>query len=158
MEGGGVGGSFPYGNYQRNIPLLKPRPSLTPIDRFLYGQNHFSQPEIITNFNDKGTLVPTYVNCQFVSFSDDGAINGHAGEILPWPGTLPSHDTSTNFVEGIFLNEQQNPNWSQQISPNVGLRDGETSARKTPRGRGKRDKACSSAILIKGQWTDEEDR
>ncbi|KAL3530861.1 hypothetical protein ACH5RR_010183 [Cinchona calisaya] len=175
MEGGGIGGNFSYGgNYQRNYnnlldDLPKPtRPPLTAIDRFLWGhdQNHFSQPEILTNFKNKGVLFSSSSNVVNYSTNFVSSCEGHAGEaFLPLTNTsLPSFGTT--FVDGVFLNEQQNPNWMSEEVVNhqnvVGLRDHDeenSSAQKTPRGRGKREKGggSSSAILIKGQWTDEED-
>lgn len=164
MEGGGVDGSFPNGNnynYQRiahlGLPLYKPRPQITAIDRFLCGQGHFSRPEIYTSFNNRGTFVP--VNPDFATSSNGGAIHGHAGGgggVLQWPSTLPPpHDT--NFANGILFNEESTPNLSQEMNPNDGLGVEENLAPKVPREAGRRGKGGSSVALIKGQWTEEED-
>lgn len=174
MEGGGGGvrGAFPYGNNNNNfqgepIPLLRqrrPPPPLTAIDRFLWGaQNLSPEQEILTNFKNKTALHnPENVYSDFASSATclSGAINGHAaaggvvgGGVVPWL-SLPHHDT--NFADGIFLNEQ-NPNWGGQgISPNVAFGDEEDNLeQKNPR---QREKGGSSANLIKGQWTEDEDR
>nr|XP_027112712.1 transcription factor MYB64-like [Coffea arabica] len=162
MEGGGgLGGSFPYGNYCQGdhhlrLPLLKPRPPLTAIDRFLCGQRHFSQLEILANFKNKATLVP--VNSDFVSSSSGGAIHGHAGGggLLSWPITLPPSRDASSSVNGVLCNKESTPNLSPEMNPNVGLEKEEDLPR-VPRGTGRRGKGDPSVALIKGQWTEEED-
>ncbi|KAL3518078.1 hypothetical protein ACH5RR_020667 [Cinchona calisaya] len=176
MEGGGgVRGNFPYmnnnnNNYQRSnnhllgLPVLKPSPTLTAIERLLFvGQNHFSQPEILTNFANKSNLFPV-VNSDFASSSSGGGpIYGHAGGVqggvVPWPSTLvphSPHDDHTNFMNENFFNEESSPNLSQEMNPNVGLEEEENLAQNVPRGIGRRGKG-PSLPLIKGQWTEDED-
>ncbi|KAB1228048.1 Transcription factor MYB98 [Morella rubra] len=49
-------------------------------------------------------------------------------------------------------------NWMPERSPNMGLKEEVKAAGKSSKGGGKKAKKGSSQVLIKGQWTDEEDR
>ncbi|KAK2968704.1 hypothetical protein RJ640_005891 [Escallonia rubra] len=132
MEGGG-GGGFRYGNLQNNPPYShRPSPPLTAIDRFLWGQE---------NVKNKGTLVSSNRVLDFPSCGGARAIGGYeGGSCVSWPmdSSLVHGEKYTSIVA---FNEEAKP--STQIS----------------RGTTKRVKSGgSSTALIKGQWTDEEDR
>ncbi|XP_027152117.1 transcription factor MYB119-like [Coffea eugenioides] len=141
------------------VSFLKPKPTLTAIDKFLLGQSHFCQPEILANFKNKGNLVP--VNFDFVSSSTSGgAIHSHAREgegLFPRPTILPPpHDTSS-FVNGDFFNEESTPILSQEMNLNSGFGEEEDLEPRVCRRVGRRGKSGPSVALIKGQWTEEED-
>ena len=141
MEGGGHGGgSFPnYMNLQKH-PLVPP--PLTAIGRFLQGQrrqNHFPHH----NFeNNKGILIPANGFCGFSS-SSNGGIGGlyeeHEVSLVP---CLP--------MDKIFASDDDV--FSKNYG-NTGLNNGVIKS-----GNSMKSKGGGRKRLIKGQWTDEEDR
>ncbi|KAM7501820.1 hypothetical protein LguiB_000724 [Lonicera macranthoides] len=139
MEGGK--GGFGYVNLH-NYPLYRPSPPLTAIDRFLWDQKEkFLVPE--NEFFDFSSSCSNYDSCS----------NG--GGIL-WP----SGTNETIFVDGLLL-DGETQNWrNDDVNPNLGLKDSESKllVEKNCGGLGKRVKGGYSTNLIKGQWTDEEDR
>ena len=158
--------NFLYANkYQRNhhlpFSILNPKPHTLPIYRTLWDQKYFSQPKTLTNLKNKATLVP--INPYFISSSSSSrAIHGHLGEeggLFPWPTTLPpSHDTN-RFINGVvFFNEESTPNLSQEMNLKGGFGEEENVASRIPRGTGRREKGGFSVALIKGLWTEEEDK
>ncbi|KAJ4835432.1 hypothetical protein Tsubulata_039320 [Turnera subulata] len=148
MEGiGGERGGFRPGNLQPNIPIYRPTPPLTAIERFLWGQSHFTQQQSVQN-SPRNQEMPA---------SDEGlcGFSSVAGAIgsVSWPSFQ-----GTSFSDGIFP-EGASFNWTQEISPKEGLKAEVVKAPgKAGKGMGKKAKKGSCANLIKGQWTEEEDR
>ncbi|CAK9164228.1 unnamed protein product [Ilex paraguariensis] len=133
MEGVG-GGGFRYGNLQNNPHAFRPRLSLTAIDRFLWDKNHLCHQKSLNNVNDKEPVVSP--NGVF-SFSSE----------VSWP-TL----RETSFVDGLFA-VGETINWTQERNPSVDFKEETKSTHRKISMKG-----GSSTTLIKGQWTDEEDR
>jgi myb proto-oncogene protein len=128
MEGrgeGGGGGACGNGNSQNNPPLYRPGPPLTAIDRFLYGQSHFSQQQAQNYAKNKEVLV-----------SDNGLFS---------------------LVDGFFVDGEP-LNWMHERNPNMVFKEEVKAVGKNSKSVGKKAKKGSSEALIKGQWTDEEDR
>ncbi|XP_042960000.1 transcription factor MYB119-like [Carya illinoinensis] len=150
MEGGGEGGSGDFcghGNSQSNHPICRSGPPFTAIDRFLYGHNHhFSQTQTQNHAKNKEVLVSDTVLCSFPR--SWGAI----GAGFSWPSIPEVNFSDEFFVDGEPLN------WMHEGSPNMGLKEKVEVSGKSSKGVGKAAKKCSSEALIKGQWTDEEDR
>lgn len=147
MEGGvgGGGGGFGHRNLQNNPHIYRPTPPLTAIDRFLWGQSHFKHQHIQDSERNKEKLVSTNGLCSFSSSS--GAIGAVS---------LPSFQ-ETSFVDGLFA-DGDSLNWTHERNPNEVLKDEVKVPGKNFRGTGKKGKKGSSSALIKGQWTEEEDR
>ncbi|KAJ6777695.1 MYB PROTEIN-RELATED [Salix koriyanagi] len=139
MEGGGVGGRF------RNRNLQNDRSSiylpLTAIDRFLFGQSHFT-PQ---NIQNKETIVSNNGLCGFCPPS------GATGAV-PWPNFQETSFADRLFVGGDSLY------WTNEGNPNGGLNGKVNVSGKSSKGIAKKTKKGSCATLIKGQWTEEEDR
>ncbi|KAL6967653.1 hypothetical protein U1Q18_033461 [Sarracenia purpurea var. burkii] len=151
MEGGGNGG-FGYGYLQNKPTLYRPSLPLTAIERFLLGNNYFSHQHIQNSRQNQGSLTPASGYHGFSS-ADDGAIDGYYSGGFLW-SSLPE----TSFVDGFFPGGET-LNWTNERNPNVGLNeDHKSGGLRNSDGVGKRAKGASSSSLIKGQWTDEEDR
>lgn len=148
MESGGGGGgggcsSFGYGNLQHKPHIYRPSPPLTAIDRFLWGQSNFSQQQTQNNVkNNERVVLPT-----------SGAIGAAYGSEFLW-----ANNQEASFVDGFFADGETLINWSHGRNQNVSTNEENKVATKSCKGTGKRAKKGSSAALIKGQWTDEEDR
>ncbi|KAA8549376.1 hypothetical protein F0562_001060 [Nyssa sinensis] len=138
MEGGG--GSFGYGNFQRNPLSYRVSHPLTALERFLWRQNHLSQQQTNQNYVSANGF------CDFSSYST-GAVGSYAGGV-PWP-CLPQR----SFVDQLFLGGQP-LNWTGERNPNVGFKEANLTQTHST-GAGKKPKV---GYFIKGQWTDEEDR
>ncbi|KAH7836458.1 hypothetical protein Vadar_001546 [Vaccinium darrowii] len=153
MEGGGFG----YGNLTNNPPSYKPcsstTPPLTAIGRFLLGNNHFSNKNTQNNVQNEGSLISP---CGFNGFSHfDGAIDHSYSSStgFSWPSRPEMSFLDRLFVDGESLNLRNEGN------PNLGLNEESNSVMGNCKGGGgKRGRGASFANLIKGQWTDEEDR
>ncbi|KAF5470456.1 hypothetical protein F2P56_010970 [Juglans regia] len=153
MEGGGEGtvtggDACGHGNSQSNHPICRSGPPFTAIDRFLYGHNtHFSQTQTQNHAKNKEVVVSDTVLCSFPR--SWGAIGGG----FSWP-SIPEVNVSDDFfVDGETLN------WMHEGSPTMGLKEKmEVSGKSSSKGVGKAARKGSSEALIKGQWTDEEDR
>ncbi|KAG6792783.1 hypothetical protein POTOM_001941 [Populus tomentosa] len=146
MEGGGgVGGRLGNRNLQNNRPNIYP--PLTAIDRFLFGQSHFTPHQNIQN-NDKNkeTTVSNNGSCGF--YPPSGAIAA-----VPWQSIQ-----ETSFVDGAIGVGGDDLNWTYEGNPNGGLNGKVSVSGKSSKGIGKKTKKGSCATLIKGQWTEEEDR
>jgi myb proto-oncogene protein len=133
MEEGGGRGVLGNGNSQSNPSIYRPCPPLTAIDRFLYGQSHFSQQQTQNNAKNKQVLVSDNGFCSFPPFR--GAI-----------------------VDGFFVDGEVPLNWMHERNPNMGFKEEVKVVGKNSKSTGKKARKCSSEALIKGQWTDEEDR
>ncbi|CAL5334039.1 unnamed protein product [Camellia sinensis] len=150
MEGAG-GGGFGYVNLQNNPSLYRPSPPLTATERFLSSKNnHFSHKQTQNNVHNQGLLVPASVYSGFSSAG--GAIGGYSNDFLG-----PSFPEKS-FMDGLF-HDSETLKWTYEIDPNMGLNEDDKSTEKNCKGVAKRAKCGSStSTLIKGQWTDEEDR
>ncbi|CAL5388576.1 unnamed protein product [Camellia sinensis] len=150
MEGAG-GGGFGYVNLQNNLSLYRPSPPLTAIERFLSSKNnHFSHKQTQNNVHNQGLLVPASVYGGFSS--SGGAIGGYSSDFLG-----PSF-SKNSFMDGLF-HDSETLKWTYEIDPNMGLREDDKSTERNCKRVAKRAKCGSSTTtLIKGQWTDEEDR
>ncbi|KAF5744522.1 transcription factor MYB44-like isoform X1 [Tripterygium wilfordii] len=143
-EGGGGGGvngggeGIGYANYQTHPPIHRPScPPFSAIDRFLWGQSsHFS-----TQKNCKESGVG--------GFSSSSSSTGGGG------GVLWDCFQETKFLDG-FYGDGESLNWTQERNPKEEVRVGAKSG--SNKGVGKRGKKVCNEPLIKGQWTDEEDR
>ncbi|OIT33834.1 transcription factor myb98 [Nicotiana attenuata] len=109
----------------QNLP--KPRPPLTAIDRFLSSHENYFYPFSGANAS-----------------SSISSSSSHANGIS-WPKILPD----TSFIEGFFLNEQEN-----------GFIEDAKTVQENKKESWKKEKEGNSTknYLVKGQWTDEEDR
>ncbi|KAL7247333.1 hypothetical protein ACSBR2_002282 [Camellia fascicularis] len=150
MEGAG-GGGFGYVNLQNNPSLYRPSPPLTAIERFLSSKNnHFSHKQTQNNVHNQGLLVPASVYGGFSSSS--GAIGGYSSDFLGL--SFPEK----SFMDGLF-HDSETLKWTYEIDPNMGLSEDDKSTERNCKGVAKRAKCGSSTTtLIKGQWTNEEDR
>ncbi|XP_030926968.1 transcription factor MYB64-like [Quercus lobata] len=144
VNGGGVCG---HANSQNNPPICRFGPPLTAIDRFLYGQNHFSHQQTHTNIaRNKDLLVLDNGLCNFPP--PRGAIGGG----VSWPSVQ-----EVNSVDEFFV-DREPLNWTYERNTNMGFNEESKVEVKSSKGLGKKAKKANSATLIKGQWTDEEDR
>lgn len=162
--GGGIpGGSF---HAYHSNPFCSP--PLTAIDRFLCGQSHFSHQQLQNSSANSNETVVSLGNgfCTSASSLSGGANISH--EDYSWPNGL---DQEVSLFDGFFLGEdvlkttQQNMynNNNNNNNPHDnGLEKDQQvkAAEEISKGVGKRGKkACNSeTFLIKGQWTEEEDR
>ncbi|KAK2967052.1 hypothetical protein RJ640_015272 [Escallonia rubra] len=129
--GGGTGGGFRYGNLQNNPPSSqRPSPPLTAIDRFLWSQK---------NVENNRTLVSSNGFCDFSSCG--GSIGAYDGGGVSWPIDSSFFD-GEKYISAVVYKEEAKP--STKISKGM--------AKRVKNG------GLSTAALIKGQWTDEEDR
>ncbi|KAE8733036.1 Transcription factor MYB98 [Hibiscus syriacus] len=118
----------------RTSLAYKSSPPLSAIDRFLWGQTQSlsSQFPIQNNAKiSKGTVLS--------STSTDALIGGY----LARQNNLEESFVGGLFVDGktLSLSDEKNPNMEMEVKGNL-----------------KRNKRVASAALIKGQWTDDEDR
>ncbi|KAJ6309942.1 hypothetical protein OIU76_014815 [Salix suchowensis] len=149
MEGGGeggVGGRFSHQNSQNNRSIYQPTPPLTATDMFLFRQSHYTPQYIQEDDENKETLVSTNGSCVFSP--PRGAITA-----APWPSF-----SETSFADGLFVDGDRHT-WTYEGNPDGGL-SGEVNdvSGKSCKGTGKKTKKGSCSTLIKGQWTEEEDR
>ncbi|GKU93315.1 hypothetical protein SLEP1_g6919 [Rubroshorea leprosula] len=126
-----MGGGGGYGSLVHKSFLCKPTPPLSAIDRFLWGSNHTpTQHQSHENAEPKET---TFGLCGLSSINS-GAIIGCYGTGVPW------------------LSNEETP---EIINPNMNIvKVVEKSDKATKRCK----KISRPVTLIKGQWTDEEDR
>ncbi|XP_040992111.1 transcription factor MYB64-like [Juglans microcarpa x Juglans regia] len=153
MEGGGEGTACCYGNSQRNRSICLPGLPFAAIDRFLqYGDqnHHFSQQQAKNHAKNKEILISNSGLCSFTPYRD--AIGGGF--------SCPNINPEVSFADGFFVDEEP-LNWIYEKIPIMaaGLKqEVKVTGSKSSKGAGKNAKKGSSEALIKGQWTDEEDR
>ncbi|KAJ7964147.1 Myb transcription factor [Quillaja saponaria] len=153
---GGGGGVYGYGNNNMKAnpnPLAMYRPvgpPLTSIDRFLWGQQsqYFPKQQQIRE------------NTEEASVSAGRWWGGGANATSLWANNnskVVNVVQGANFLDGLYVNGGEAAmKWNFEKNPNLGLQDDHV---KTSKGvNGKRTKKGSFMNLIKGQWTDEEDR
>ncbi|KAK7387223.1 hypothetical protein VNO78_27830 [Psophocarpus tetragonolobus] len=135
------------GNIRLSHPSMRSvGPPLTAIDRFLLvQQSQFShkqqKPQNVANNGHASVLDASF------------ACSGGSTYNFLWPN---STHQELSFVEHMLANEEA-LNWTQQV-PALCLKDDVYLSGKNTKVGGRRPKKASSVPLIKGQWTDEEDR
>ncbi|KAL5580780.1 hypothetical protein UlMin_013222 [Ulmus minor] len=138
--------SFQTNQYHHPYLYQSPtRPPLTAIDKFLSGQSHFShqQPLNLSSYDKEANPV--------IGSSLYGLSQSSYGPIAR--DSLPITMQNTNYFEGVFLQgDPLNLSNDHRLLIKVG---GDENGGKV---MGKKAKKASPATLIKGQWTDEEDR
>ncbi|KAF9594497.1 hypothetical protein IFM89_031615 [Coptis chinensis] len=138
----GVGGGFGCEVLERNHHLLIPTPPLTAIERFLRSPKDTSQKKYQTSCQKREKLVSGNEFCEHPS------LNGSIGSTESGLSLPSLQDFS--FVDGLFVDGN-----SFHCTNKVWF--GEKNTGKV----GKRVKGggnSSASVLIKGQWTDAEDR
>ncbi|XVE79434.1 hypothetical protein DITRI_Ditri14bG0058300 [Diplodiscus trichospermus] len=157
MEGGGKGGAFCYGNLESNnkSSVYKPTPPLSAIDRFLWGQNHSSHQQYSIQNNEK-------ISKEAVrSTTDHGLLRGFSSSIDAIGGYVAAVSWQNNLeeglVDGLFV-EGESLALTDDKNPNMEMKEVKVSMKGFPKGIGRKKKKAASAALIKGQWTDDEDR
>lgn len=161
--GGGFSGSpfHAYKHLHNQNPFYRPGPPLTAIDRFLCGQTHLSHPQYTQDNTNSNQTVPCANGfCSFVQ--SGGAV---CGEGNSWPSINGLYQEAVSFFDGLFVDdEEQVLNGCDSTS---GYKEDHDQAIKAVEDQvykglvvvGKRgNKKASSETLIKGQWTEEEDR
>ena len=157
----GRGGASGYGNLVCNnnkSHVYKPSPPLSAIDRFLWGQNQYSslhrqQYPTQNNVNiSKGRVLGSTTEGMLrgFSFSSD-AVGGYVAGVS-WRSNFEE-----SFVDGLFVDGDSHP-LADDKNPKIETKEVKVSMESFPKGVGKRNKKVTSAALIKGQWTDDEDR
>ncbi|XP_050236704.1 transcription factor MYB64-like [Mercurialis annua] len=149
LGGGGPGGGFGFGNLLNNPSgAYRPTPPpLTAVDRFLWGRSHFTNQNSVKNKETTNGLYD-------FSSSSSGAMANNGVSSL-W-----SCLQEINFVDGLFADGDSHNYWLYDANPNVDLEQQVTVSDKgCNNGIGKKPKKGRSCpTLIKGQWTEEEDR
>ncbi|MCL7051488.1 hypothetical protein MKW94_027705 [Papaver nudicaule] len=164
MEGNGGGGGLVYGFMDMNSHLLKPTPPpLEAIDRFLWRSSN-NEKQMRRNIDNKGFCdqfsSPGAITTPPTCYEQHGSVGGF---MLPRSSTTIQ---DMGLAGGFFANHNDS---SAQFFTNYncnGSRDHEVDyfgEKKKYVGVGKRVKNGGvpnnyAATLIKGQWTDEEDR
>ncbi|XP_010257103.1 PREDICTED: transcription factor TT2-like [Nelumbo nucifera] len=153
MEGGGFG----YGLLEKKPHSLRPLPPLTAIDRFLWSPSDLFPKHTEINKIKRDTVISANGFRSFSSPSPSGggaraADDGYSSGVL-----LPSSTQDMSFIDGLFA-EGDSVNYRPDRNRSEGVREEMKLGEKNATCMGKRVKGGSSANLIKGQWTDEEDR
>ncbi|CAI9288097.1 unnamed protein product [Lactuca saligna] len=159
MEGGGdggYGGGFAnYANYQNNISWYKPAPPpLTAIDRFLWGQTP-TQIDQTKSLQISEAMI-TAENVSGLSCLS-GGVNAQSGICFAPCLPMVTNDVFTNDIgECLTWEELKNyPNYDTKHGVNQVevVKPVKISRDSTKQSKG----GNTSKVLIKGQWTDEED-
>lgn len=137
MEGGKEG-NYPSG--YRSIPPL------TAVDRFLWGRSHLpQQQQTQSSFKSKESGVSSN------GLGDFSCSNSAITE-FQWPCSQ-----EINLVDGLFSDAE---NFNCYRNPNMGFLEEEEIKVSGKSGTGKKAKKAGGPCLnlIKGQWTEDEDR
>ncbi|XP_055814155.1 transcription factor MYB119-like [Solanum dulcamara] len=138
----------PCQNLPNNFAIFQQGPPLTAINRLLWShQSQFSSQQSVANnneniFTQRGGLY---------DFSNSASGNSsHANEINSWISTF----SEPSLMDNILFNEQNAFHWNNQEQEMV------ISSPKNSKETGKKAKegTSSTTLLVKGQWTEEEDR
>ncbi|XP_004295744.1 PREDICTED: uncharacterized protein LOC101298695 [Fragaria vesca subsp. vesca] len=121
--------------------LFRPGPPLTAIDRFLWSQN---------NAKNKERLISSSNGCS--------SFGGAMADLQPCSNWPPSSLGEASLDEMLFINHGDAMTWPPEKIQNPNMVFKEDQMKVGSKGVGKRAKKGSSVPLIKGQWTDEEDR
>ncbi|KAL5786378.1 hypothetical protein ACOSQ2_008770 [Xanthoceras sorbifolium] len=140
-----------------NHTIHGPGPPLTAIERFLWGQQscHFSENQSHTQTqnnvmigNREALVSPNYGLSAFLTYNTSGgAIGAYYENNLYWPKTQEAILPNSCFVDGKNSKEET----TRVASKSTTTLKGKLRANSAK-------KSASVAPLIKGQWTDEEDR
>ncbi|OMO84262.1 hypothetical protein CCACVL1_10907 [Corchorus capsularis] len=162
---GRSGGFGSYGNLLCRSSLYKPSPPLSAIDRFLWGQTQSrSSQQYSTQRNvETKSNPPSFSTDQpllrgfYLSTNDGIGIGGYlSGVSSSWQTKLEE----ISFVDGLLL-DGENLALTDEKNPNINMEMKQVKATVknfSNKGVGKRIKKVVSTALIKGQWTDDEDR
>ncbi|KAK8562396.1 hypothetical protein V6N12_010477 [Hibiscus sabdariffa] len=154
----GRSGAFGHGNLLFNnkaSAAYKSSPPLSAIDMFLGGQIHSLSSQSPHHFPvqnnvkfSKRTVLGSTTDAVLRGFTfPNDTIGGYLA------GASAGHkNLEKSFVDGLFVHgetrDEKNPNMEMEV----------TMKGNFPKGISKRNKRVASAALIKGQWTDDEDR
>ena len=127
------------GEGKNKPPFYRPSLPLTAIERFLLDKNNFSVQRKEPLFFPSG--------CE--GFSPFGGAIGRCLDGFSWP-SFPE----ICFKDNLFL-DRETLKWMNEVNPN---HEEDKPMERDLKGGGKRVKGGYSTALIKGQWTDEEDR
>ncbi|KAM1995713.1 hypothetical protein ACFX15_028736 [Malus domestica] len=160
--GGGDLGVYGFRNNTQHHSIYKTGPPLTAIDRFLWG-SHQSQNNASNKDHQK--VVSSNGLSGFASFGGGGAIISHEAA-ASWPSNYSAttnHLQEPSFVDEFFVGQGEAlmMSWFQEQNPNAtgGFREEGRVSERNCKAVGKRaKKGLTAATLIKGQWTDGEDR
>ncbi|XP_068309600.1 transcription factor MYB119-like [Pyrus communis] len=160
--GGGDLGVYGFRNNTQHHSIYKTGPPLTAIDRFLWG-SHQSQNNASNKDHQK--VVSSNGLSGFASFGGGGAIVGHEAA-ASWPSNYSAttnHLQEPSFVDEFFVGQGEAlmMSWFQGQNPNTtdGFREEGRVSERNCKAVGKRaKKGLTAATIIKGQWTDGEDR
>ncbi|KAI4306628.1 hypothetical protein L6164_029889 [Bauhinia variegata] len=144
VDGVDVGPAYGYGHILKANPTVhRHRPPLTAIDRFLWSQqSQFSQEQAQNMAKKSAARVPATGFLGFTCSSD-------ATLKFMWPNSAR---------EVSFVNEESF-NWRHYSqAPTLCRKENMEDLVKNTKGVGRRNKKGSSVTLIKGNWTEEEDR
>ncbi|KAI4382428.1 hypothetical protein MLD38_008396 [Melastoma candidum] len=137
----------------RKYPIFHASPPITAIDRFLWSQNNSilypSCPE--RRSTNHGTFVASGANGSS-SFQSHGAVT-----IRPEESSWTNNSPDVSLVDSLFLNHdncQEDLIYDDGNPKDVGMQ----VTKKSAGGSTKRARKAHASTLIKGQWTDEEDR
>lgn len=138
----------PYQNLPNNFAIFQQGPPITATNRLLWShQSQFSSQQSVANNNEN-------IFTQrggFYDFSNSASGNSsHANEINSWTSTF----SEPSLMDNILFNEQNAFHWNNQEQEMV------ISSPKNSKEAGKKAKegTSSTTLLVKGQWTEEEDR
>ncbi|KAL5710390.1 hypothetical protein ACHQM5_020956 [Ranunculus cassubicifolius] len=134
-------GSF-YFNHRDHS--LRPAPPLSAIEKFLLSRNDSSQAQHQRNMKNKGTIV-----------SKKGV-----GDILTSRSAIDDFGSGFSWMnlQDMSFPEGESLRWTNEMKQTMGL-EGEMKFReKNTLGMGRKVKSRPAITLIKGQWTEEEDR
>ncbi|CAJ2640259.1 unnamed protein product [Trifolium pratense] len=119
-------------------------PHLSAIDRFLWGQqNHIPQKKFQQSVDDQNMCSFDYSNALPYSFM--------------WPNNNMIMTQEASFVDHLLANEEV-MNWSDQIPSLCVEKEDVVNGLGKGAKVGRKPKKVPSFSLIKGQWTEEEDR
>ncbi|MCE2055402.1 hypothetical protein HAX54_042527 [Datura stramonium] len=148
MEGGeGDGNAYqPYQNLPNNIPIFQQGPPLTAINRFLWSQqSQFPSQQSVANNNQS-------VFTQCGGFYDFSSCSNGASGINSWT-SFPE----ASLMDSILFNEENALHWNNQENDMAQEMISSPKSSKETRKKAK-EGTSSTTVLVKGQWTEEEDR
>lgn len=152
------GDATPPNSVHENLSMHRSGPPLTAIDRFLWGQHSHHFPHKHQR-----------------PLQNDDQYGANSTYSFVWPNNTTTHQEEASFVDDqcdLLANEDhQVLNWAHQIPTLCSLQKddnnvqvlgkGTTGAKgvgRRPNKKGSSSSSSSHVSLIKGQWTDEEDR
>lgn len=175
--------AYNYKHLQNQNLFFRPGPPLTAIDRFLCGQTHFAHhQQYAQNNSDNNQAVPS-TNGFCTSFSLSDGTDAICQDENSWkPNDI---DQGVSFFDGLFLDDDDDDGHhheEQRLNRTLGVQERNSSDHSSGRYKADHDddqvnkvveedrapkvlpvgkrgtKRGSSQTIIKGQWTEEEDR